>query len=67
MKKLYRLRTDRKVAGVCSGIGEYFNVDPTIIRLLWVMSIFCFGGGIIAYLLAIIIIPNQPDNYIEKI
>jgi len=67
MKKLYRLKSDRKVAGVCSGIGQYFNIDPTIIRLLWVMSIFCFGGGIIAYILAIIIIPVEPDNYIEKI
>jgi len=66
MKKLYRLKTDRKIAGVCSGIGEYFDVDPTFIRLLWLISVFCFGGGLIAYIIAIIIIPVQPTTYIEK-
>ena len=59
-KKLYKSKDNRMISGVCGGIGEYFNVDPTIIRLAWVllslpMAIF---GGIIAYILAAVIIPE---------
>lgn len=58
-KKLYRSIKNRMLAGVCGGIGEYFNVDPTIIRLLWVVFS-CFGGsGLLAYIIAIIIVPNE--------
>jgi len=60
MKKLYRSRKDSKVAGVCGGIAEYFNVDPTIIRLLAVLTIFFGGGGIVAYIIAWLIIPLEP-------
>src|SRR4030043_1569803 len=60
MKKLYRSRKDTKIAGVCGGIAEYFNVDSNIIRLLAVLSIFFGGGGIIAYIIAWIIIPLEP-------
>lgn len=60
MKKLYRSRKDSKIAGVCGGIAEYFNIDATIIRLLAVLSIFFGGGGIIAYLIAWLIIPLEP-------
>jgi len=60
MKKLYRSRKDAKIAGVCGGIAEYFNVDSTIIRLLAVVTIFFGGGGIIAYIIAWIIIPLEP-------
>lgn len=60
-KKLYRSNTNKMIAGVCGGIGEYLNVDPTIIRLAWVllsipMALF---GGLIAYVLATIIIPSE--------
>ncbi len=48
------------IAGVCGGIADYFEVDPTIIRLGWVILILAFGTGILAYLLALIIIPNEP-------
>ena len=51
-KKLFRSRTDRKVAGVCGGISEYLEVDPTLIRLFWLIAIFCMGGGLLAYLIA---------------
>ena len=57
MKKLYRSR-ERVIAGVCSGIGEYFDVDPVLVRVIWIVLIFAAGGGIIAYLLAWIIIPE---------
>lgn len=60
-KKLYRSNTNKMVAGVCGGIGEYFNVDPTLIRLAWVLlSIpMAMFGGLIAYILAAIIIPSR--------
>ncbi len=57
-KKLFRSRTDRMLCGVCGGIGEYFNIDATLIRLIW--AIFCLtGGGVLAYIIAAIIIPVQ--------
>ncbi|MGN0291307.1 MAG: PspC domain-containing protein [Lachnospiraceae bacterium] len=58
MKKLYRSSTDKIFLGVCGGIGEYLNVDPTIIRLLAVILGFT-GSGVIAYLVAAIIMPEQ--------
>ena len=60
-KKLYRSEKNKMIAGVCGGIGEYFDVDPTIIRLAWaVLSVpTAFFGGIMLYIVAAIIIPNQ--------
>ncbi|MBS7245211.1 MAG: PspC domain-containing protein [Bacteroidales bacterium] len=58
--RLYRSQSDKKIAGVCGGIAEYFNIDPTIVRLLWLILVFCFGGGLVAYLLAVIVIPYRP-------
>ena len=58
-KRLYRSRTQRMLCGVCGGIGEYFNIDPTLIRLLLVLF-GCRGGGILAYIIAAIIIPDGP-------
>jgi phage shock protein C len=62
MNKLYRSKNNRIIAGVCSGIGEYFKVDPTVVRLLWLfVSILSAGaGGVIAYIIAWIIIPEEP-------
>lgn len=65
-KRVYRLRKDRKIGGVCSGLGVYFDVDPTIIRLAWLIAVFCAGGGLFAYLIALIVIPNEPIDQIEK-
>ncbi len=59
MKKLYRSQTDRRLFGVCGGIAEYFGVDSTLIRLAWVILAFCFGSGILAYLIAALIIPSE--------
>lgn len=57
-KRLTKSSTNRMICGVCGGIAEYFNIDPTIIRLLWVV-LSCFAGsGIIAYIVAAIIIPE---------
>lgn len=62
VKRLYRSAKDRILGGVCGGIAEYLNVDPTIIRLLWVLFILGFGTGILAYLIAWIIIPRNPKH-----
>ena len=53
-KRLYRSRTNRIICGVCGGVGEYFGVDPTIIRFA------CTGSGIVAYFIAAVIMPDQP-------
>ncbi|MCC8159709.1 MAG: PspC domain-containing protein [Oscillospiraceae bacterium] len=58
-KKLYKSSYDRKIAGVCGGIAEYLNIDSTIVRLLWAALVIFFGTGILAYILAALIIPNQ--------
>jgi phage shock protein C len=59
MKRLYRSKTNRIIAGVCSGIAEYFNVDPTLIRLLWLLFSLSGGAGVLAYVIAWIIIPEE--------
>ena len=59
-KKLYRSNRDRMLCGVCGGIGDYLNVDPTLIRLVWAV-LACSGTGFLAYLLAAVIIPLEPD------
>jgi len=58
-KRLYRSKKDRIIGGVCAGIGEYSNLDPVIVRLLWVIATFIFGAGLLAYLVAWIIIPEK--------
>lgn len=66
MKRLYRSNTNVKVAGVCAGIADYFNIDPTLIRLIWVL-VTCFTGvliGLIAYFVCVMIIPMD-DGYIH--
>ena len=57
-KKLTKSSNNRMLCGVCAGLAEYFNVDPTVIRLLWVILTFCGGSGILAYIIAAIIIPE---------
>ena len=64
MKKLYRSKSDRKLAGVCGGLAEYLNIDPTGIRVIWaVTSLFAFVG-IIAYVVCAVIIPEEPEDYV---
>jgi len=65
-KKLYLSENDKKVAGVCGGIAEYFDVDSTLIRLAFAFSILIGGAGILAYLLGWIIIPKREDFPAEK-
>jgi len=56
-KRLYKIEKDKKICGVCGGIAEYFDVDPTLIRLAWVLFSVCGGSGILAYIIAAIIMP----------
>jgi phage shock protein C len=60
IKRLYRSRRDRMIGGVCGGLGEYLGIDPTIVRLLF--SLFGLGGGsaILAYLILLIVVPEEP-------
>jgi len=59
VKKLYRSKTNRIIAGVCGGLGEYFNIDPTIVRLIWILFSLALGAGIITYIIAWLIIPEK--------
>ncbi|MDH4158001.1 MAG: PspC domain-containing protein [candidate division Zixibacteria bacterium] len=60
MKRLYRSITDRKIAGVCGGLGEYFEIDPSLMRVLAVAFVLAGGSGLLAYILAWIIVPEAP-------
>lgn len=57
---MYKSATDKKIAGVCGGIAEYFNVDATLIRLAWVLFGLLGGSGLLAYIIAALIMPEQP-------
>lgn len=58
-KRLYKSSTDKKVCGVCGRIANYFDVDPTVIRLIWVIFTLAGGSGLIAYIIAAIIMPDE--------
>ena len=61
-KKLYRSKKDHMIAGVCGGIAEYFDVDSTLVRLLTVLFVLLGGAGVLAYIIAWIIIPKKPEQ-----
>jgi phage shock protein C len=62
VKKMYRSGKNKVVGGVCGGIGEYLDVDPTIIRLFWILAFFVGGVGFLAYILAWLVIPKNPRH-----
>ena len=61
-KKLYKSTTDRKLCGVCAGIANYLNIDPTVVRLLWALITFVGGAGVFAYVVCALVIPDEPYN-----
>ena len=65
MKKLYRSKTNRQLCGVCGGLAEYFNLDPTIVRLLAVVIGLCTAifGALIFYIIAAVVIPEDPGYH----
>ena len=60
--RLYKSNTNKMIDGVCGGLAEYFNVDPTLVRLAWVVVCALGGSGILAYIVAAVIIPRNPDG-----
>lgn len=56
-KRLFRSKNNKVIAGVCGGIAEYFKIDPVIVRLIWVLMVFGYGFGVLAYLIAWLVIP----------
>ena len=62
-KRLYKSRDNIMIDGVCGGIAEYFGLDPTIVRLAWVLFCAMGGSGFLAYIIAVIIIPRSPDVF----
>ena len=59
--RLYKIENGKKLCGVCGEIAEYFNIDATIVGLLWVLLFFCIGTGILAYIVAAIIMPKKSE------
>lgn len=60
-KRLYKVEQGKMLDGVCGGIGEYFNIDPTLVRLAWVLFCVLGGSGVLAYIIAAIIIPSESN------
>lgn len=65
-RKIYRSRKDYMIAGVCGGIAEYFDIDSTLVRLLAILIVFLGGAGIVAYIIAWIIIPFNPEQVEDR-
>ncbi len=61
MKKLYRSKTDKRLAGVCGGLGEYFGIDSTLVRLGFALFTLAGGSGLFIYLIATLIIPEENE------
>ena len=59
-KKLYKSNTNKVICGVCGGIAEYFNWDPTIVRIIWALFTLLGGSGIILYIICAVVMPNAP-------
>lgn len=60
VKKLYRSVSDKKIAGVCGGLAKYFGVDSTVVRLVWAAAVILAGAGLLLYLIAWVLIPQEP-------
>ena len=61
MRKLCKSQTDKKIAGVCGGVAEYFGVDSTVVGLIWAACSVFFGSGLILYIIAALIMPDYPQ------
>ena len=61
-KKLYRSRTDKKICGVCGGLAKYLGMDATVVRLILVLITLFVGAGLLAYIIAALVIPEEPEN-----
>jgi phage shock protein C len=67
MKRLYRSKKERMLGGVCAGLGEHFDIDPTVIRLVWaVITVLSIGTGVLVYIIAWILIPEEESGSSEQ-
>ena len=62
-KRLCKSSTDKKIFGVCAGIADYFNIDPTILRIIWLALVLLYGTGVLLYIICAIILPEAPTKY----
>ncbi len=60
-KRLFKSKTDKKISGVCGGVAAYFDIDPTLVRLAWVAFTFLGGSGVLAYIVAAIVMPEETE------
>ena len=61
-KRLYRSRSDKKIAGICGGMGKYFGVDPVLFRIVWLLLLLGMGAGLVVYLILWLVIPMEPQS-----
>ena len=60
-KKIYKIEQGKKICGVCGGVAEYLNIDPTIVRVIWGVLAFAYGTGIVLYFICAFVFPNKSD------
>ena len=60
-KQIYKIEDGKKIAGVCGGIAEYFNLDPTLIRVIWAILILVYGTGLLAYIICALVFPKKSE------
>jgi phage shock protein PspC (stress-responsive transcriptional regulator) len=65
-KRLVRSSTDKKIGGVCGGLADYFDLDPTIIRVVWLLAFLCAGAGLLAYIILWIALPLAPTGVVQS-
>lgn len=63
MRRLYLSDYDRKIAGVCGGLAEYFGIDPIIPRIAWAVAFFCYGVGLVPYIVCWLVLPREKNLY----
>lgn len=61
-KRLHKSESDKKLCGVCGGIAEYFDVDPTLVRLAWIIFCLAGGSGVLGYIIAALVMPEDPNR-----
>lgn len=63
MKRLYLSDHDCKIGGVCGGLAEYFDIDPIIPRIAWAVAFFCYGAGLVLYIVCWLVLPREKNIY----
>jgi phage shock protein C len=66
-KRLYRSRSKRILGGVCGGLGEYLNIDPTVLRVIFVVLAFLYGASLLIYLIMWVLVPEEPQSSAEVV